>query len=576
MDNEMMLSPAPQSRVHSVLWVVLFGLFLLVQVFTAPNYVADTSRYANDVIQNVAGRPAQFWEFGHLLWRPWGYVGLQMFGNLFSRLFQDTSLEGVARFLTITAWLCSLIAAASLFSLLRRSSFWAAWLAMLGFLFANPFLNYSRAGTSYIPALCFLFVAMWCASKSLQQGGWWAAVAGLCFAISFAAWYPFVLAGGGVIAFFLWWRNPELSLRGPVAAERWRLVAPFCLSAAVAGAVIFAIGAVGQGVHTPAGFLEWVKASDNGWAQRLTVVRLATGMPRGLFDLGSDGMILKRWFFHDPYYPTHLRNLAPVLIKIGAFFAALLMLFLGLIDRKSRSLLVIFLLGAGPVILFAVLLFEPGSPERYLPAYPFFFLAAAGVLERWHAAKVPPAVVAVVLILAAITNVRAVTATPVSQRKAEFLARKSSIQSSGQPTVFVATLHDDFCLLPGSRPLDHDLRLDGYDVHFAVELASHGLPAWKARFALSTLEAWKQHRDVWFSKQMLNPAPATSLNWVEGDDARIHWKDLPAFFSRFQAAAPAQDAADGFLRIEPTPQNRELLEEEARTCASMTDLCNTL
>jgi hypothetical protein len=47
---------------------------------------------------------------------------------------------------------------------------------------------------------------------------------------------------------------------------------------------------------------------------------------------------------------------------------------------------------------------------------------------------------------------------------------------------------------------------------------------------------------------------------VEGDDKRISWADIPAFFRKLDLLPPV-GGADGFAEVAPSEQNRKLFAE---------------
>src|SRR5262249_32776289 len=89
--------------------------------------------------------------------------------------------------------------------------------------------------------------------------------------------------------------------------------------------------------------------------------------------------------FHDPYARVGIRDilLAPVTLEVLLFY-----LFGGALgwilwkDAFGRHVVVLLAVAAVCVLLFTVVLFEPGGHEKYLPAYPFFFLAVGAAWQQ--------------------------------------------------------------------------------------------------------------------------------------------------------------------------------------------------
>src|SRR5271165_109412 len=154
-----MVVHAPPGGRHRMKTVAAFAVILAALIClytTSPEYAGDTIRYANDVTRHMSGRPAQFWEFGHLLWRPSGYLGCSLLGSSYRRRFGDTPTQAVMRVLMRINLICALMAAVLLYILLLKIS--RAWIAAgvaIAMVCSPGVLNYSRSGTPYVPALLF-------------------------------------------------------------------------------------------------------------------------------------------------------------------------------------------------------------------------------------------------------------------------------------------------------------------------------------------------------------------------------------------------------------------------------------
>ncbi len=189
-------------------------------------------------------------------------------------------------------------------------------------------------------------------------------------------------------------------------------------------------------------------ATSHGFSPNLKAVRIATGLPRSFLYLGKDGILFKRYLRHDPYSLVTLRDIARSgLWKLFAFDLFCACLLYELLRRSQSVWPLLFLFaGAAPVIFFAVVIFEPGSPERYLPALPFLVLAIAWVLRDFPASRrVSQFVIAAFLVCVVLTNCYSFAAPRVSAENGSFLARvadlRSRITSSG--VAMVTTNQDE-------------------------------------------------------------------------------------------------------------------------------------
>ena len=528
-------------------YLVVLLAFILFSGITVPDSIGDTTRYASDVINHAQGRESQFWEFGHLLWRPWGHVGYSLFGGLYIRWFGDTPLQAAARFLIQTIIVCSIVSVLLLLSVFGR--FTRKWIAVAGvcaFISSNAFLVFSHSGAPYLAALLFLIVAlsMLCRAVYGTTGSTSHAVlAGLSFAVACALWFPFSFSGLGLLLF------PYVWPRERIGSRRHRVAGAFLFSLVAFTLIFFAAGAAAKGINSISQLAQWIRESDNGWSQSITVMRAATGVPRSLWNLGEGGIALKRWLFSDPYNPT---SLGTVILSLGgklALFYLGIAATLWVLWKANRSAFILLVSTGLPLLLFAVLLFEPSSPERFLPIFPVLYLAFAFVLDNVRYHRVAGACVGVLLGGTMVFNLAelAVPRGRLSQTRRRIQKLNSSVQPGS--TVFVMTLRDDLYRLRIATPLDKSLAARGFQVNDVVEVASTRLARWRASFADQAQARWAAGNEVWISERLLAARPEAAWQWVEGDDRRIRWPDLPALFRKFEYDAKILPGADGFLRL---------------------------
>jgi hypothetical protein len=97
-----------------------------------------------------------------------------------------------------------------------------------------------------------------------------------------------------------------------------------------------------------------------------------------------------------------------------------------------------------------------------------------------------------------------------------------------------------------------------YGFHGLVEKGSDNTPQWREGFSTRALAVWDAGGRIWLSRRVLSPIPEKDWDWVEGDDRRVSWSDLPAFFTPFDLGA-TRGGVDGFVELLPTPRNRSRL-----------------
>jgi hypothetical protein len=260
-------------------------------------------------------------------------------------------------------------------------------------LFSHAFLNFAQTGSSYVPGLAFVMLALFLAvgtrAPSLRpkppltfspsspeaepEGGRAASIAaGLALGTTVCFWFPYVLAAPGVLL-------APLVLSGGRRASFW-----FSARAALAAGalLVLAYGAamLSLGIGDAAGFRAWVAKSSHGVVTK-GVARMVFGLARSFIFMGEDGVLFKRFLLKDPYNPVSLPDLVRVsLWKFLFFYAAMLALVANLMRSGSnRRLLALLLVGGLPVVVFGVF-WQGGDMERYMPLYPFLFLALAGAV----------------------------------------------------------------------------------------------------------------------------------------------------------------------------------------------------
>ncbi len=534
--------------------LVFFALYFI----AVPTEGGDTLRYANDILLHANGLPSQFWEFGHLLWRPWGYLGYLVCGPFFVAHFGDSELQAITRFLVVTNFICSVGSVILIWHLLQRmTNTLVATLVAIAFCGANSFIGYASLGSAYVPALFFEILSLWLLARPRSNTSKAPLVlAGVLYAFSVMLWFPFVFVALGLLLSACFWTENDRS-----AVLQARMV-PFVQGLTITAALGFSAGAAGYGILQGKSLRQWIVDSDNGWSQSLNSVRAVTGIPRALFELSSDTVPLKRWFFNDPYHPVTFGQLAgALLLKLALFYIGVagLLYLLGRIRTPHRALAV--LCGAAiPLLFFAIFIFEPGSTSRYLPVLPFLYVAAAIALQQ--SPKRTAAFWAVVLLFASapVLNLMALgwgrAAVIASVRE-----QKSQLEASltGPADIYVPTLHEPFYYVPISQPLDHGLYSQRFTVKILIEVASNHVPQWRSEFASSTLADWQRNRDVWVAASLLSPAPPPETSWVEGDDRRVTWKDLYNLFQQIQTDR-TEGGKSGFIRVARNGANRLLLE----------------
>jgi hypothetical protein len=547
-------------------WIA--AVLAIILMTTRAVELGDTQGYANDIVDHLGKSPFgagnSLWEFGHLLWRPLGWVMLTLLSPLLSALTNWTPTMQASFVLIAMSAVCALIAVVFWYAIARRAtgSSGVAFMVVIATACSHGFLLYAHSGCAYITGLAFLTIGVYfLLARRIVAGA-------VFYGLSALIWFPFILAGAGLL----------LLAAGP--SENWnaslgeRFAKPdragairfIVLSATVVLFVYgFALYARRVSSFDEAG--AWVNAARHGYSESNRVARIATGLPRSFLYLGKDGILYKRYLRRDPYAPVSPGRIAGAsLWKLAAFDLFVVCLLYELL-RKPRSgwMLLLFGAGVGPVIFFAVAIFEPGSPERYLPALPFFVLATAWVLRDVAVRRrVTQLVIAAFLLCVVLANVYSFAAPRVSAENAASLSRIADLRRrlSGSGVAMLTTNQDDLEQTLNRLAFDDINRPTPIAVYDIIEPGNTQVLTWRRNLADRTLKAWRRGGEVWVSKRVWSARPLPPWNWVEGDDPRISWKELPPFFASLNVDAES-GGPDGFLRLARNQTNIALLESLA-------------
>ncbi len=551
---------------------VAVAIYAAVIMLTRPLDLGDTIFYV-DPILDMARRPSPaafraMLDFGHLLWRPLGWLAFDAL-----RAGAPGGALGPDRMVAVRALIDISIAAGALATLLLYSISERLGVRPVvsitvaaTFVVCNAVVNTAQAGSSYMLGLALLMAALRVllgpasAATGNQRGQW---TAGVLLALAAATWFPFVLAvpAAAVVAALPWSRRTPTDGRGFRPSGAARTLA----AAALAGVLLFGAAAWLLGIRSPEAALAWVRESGHGWRQRSNLLRLGMGLPRCCVALGDAGVLWKRYLFRDPFAPVSTADLVRGSIGsialMGAFYAALAGLLWTLARLRAWRVLVILSVAAAPVLAFAVVLFEPSSIERYLPAFPFLFVAVAYALDaawaRRRARTLALAFPAVIVLSTAV----AYDARGVERHWAPALTRLEALArgAAAGSTVTLLDNQDIVDLFIRNDPL-RDTLSSSFEFWVALRPANERIFCWRELFAARAVAAWDRAREVWVSDRLRAPSPHPDWNWIEGDDRAIRWRDIPAFFATLEFDRHIGGSGDGFARLPGSDANRRVLQ----------------
>lgn len=523
-------------------------IYLLATGFTDAQFMGDTADYIHSVFTGK-----EFWEFGHLCWRPLGWLLFQVLRTPASWIVGANSSAQMAAIFIALSWASGLLSVLLLHSLLLRYTKQRriAILITAAFIFSQAFLNFSQTGAPYIPGLSFVLLALFLLLSGAGKSdySWKIALgAGLALALAICLWFPYV------------WAIPAVLMAPMVIAETslhtsLRLMLRTTLVFSLATLLAYMLVILRLGITDLAGLRDWVAASSHG--MNLTgLPRVLFGLVRSFIDLGNDGIVFKRYVLHDPYSPTGMVDL----LRAGgwklAFFYLALVAMLVSLWRSGKRFLLLLLINAIPLLGFA-LIFDGGSAERYLPLYPVLFISTAFCLAQ----NTMPGFMRVGLLLfflaSATTNLSVLNIFALSDQQQVVINRidRLPVQLAPQSKLFVIDEQDELLSFNRNFFFNSTNQEIGLITRPVVLLNTKQVDTWMADFAEELTLAWNAGGDVWLSKRLFSEVPSAQWNWVEGADPRLRWRDLYGFFARLETGEGIGEK-DGFVRLLSTEYNK--------------------
>ena len=542
-----------------VLW---FAIYAAVTSLTRATFPGDTRGYVLSILQFLRGEPHPlFLDFGHVLWRPTGWLVFKIIGSLTSRFVGPDLRTNVAACLSVLSWVAGLLALVLLNAALRLlcSREWPATLTTIGFLFSQSFLNFSQTGCSYITGLSLLLLGLFLLIFGINRSeGIWpislAAGAALAGAVGFWFLYIFALPGALTLPFFL----PGKITKKRAHLALWTTIFSGLFVALIYGAVIAHLE-----LYRLRDVLTWVSGSSHGIENVRGLGRAVFGFCRSVINMGDDGLSFKRFVRRDPYNPVSVWQLP--LLSFGKllcfYFVIISMVVFGLREPRQRWTMLGLILGSAPILGFAIY-WQGGDMERYLPMFPFLFLAVACFLCD---CQLPPwsRLLAVILVMGLVLANGGVSLKWRSSSRKEYqLSRIAGVRPLLKAGSQIAVLDDEVSEIK-SDPIHTTVEDEALPIYFVVASGSSKVLHWREDFASMACSAWDAAGDVWVSKRLLSPRPTADMFWVEGDDRRISWHDIYFFFSQMDMGVSV-GGDDGFELVVPSSKNRDFMRHLAQ------------
>ena len=220
--------------------------------------------------------------------------------------------------------------------------------------------------------------------------------------------------------------------------------------------------------------------------------------------------------------------------------------------------------------MFAIFIFEPSAPERFLPMLPFLLLTlAAGWTPRRPGETEPPRwnwapwVGAALLAAVVPVNAPAFIGPGNSNDRLAVAQLRDFTRTAAPGDLLVSVLiREPVTVLLEQKPFNPVCR--GLDVATSQVFGTVGRSAnWRVDFARRVLAQWALNKDVWITKWALRNGPPAEMGWVEGDDPLVRWREIPAFFEQFEFDK-STELPDGFEWFAQSGKNRAILDNMAK------------
>ena len=537
---------------------VLCGYGLLLAL-TASADPGDTRDYAKSITERFAGRDLFFWESGHLLWRPLGYLLV---------LSTHPAREGIssaAFYADVVHSLTAISVAMGAVALLAFLA-WAQRLgiatipavgATLALATTCAFLNYAQTGTAYLPALAMLIVGLWSLTAADDRSTSRDIVPALSLAASVLFWLPMMFVVPVAAA-------SPLILRGDGRRRRIAAVWACVLSGALVVTAYLAVSLVKR-IYSLSDFRGWMIVASHGIQNSGGVSRAAIGLARSVLSTEQLGITAKRYLLGDPYSPATVADVVRAgLYRVALFYGAMGVLLVSLARKRRHARVLAFLvLTAIPVLAFA-LAWQGGDLERYFALFPALFLAIGVALSGLPPRRSTLCAAAIVVLLGAF-NLHDFSRGEARRTCAMLRTRLRSVPASPSTHTLLVTLSaDQLTSLRGRCPDARELdRPDALGVLGLFTPHSTDADQWRQLFAERALDEWRNGGRVLISTGLLAARPPKEWHWAEGDDPRVHWRDFPAFFDRL-APGDLGRAENSFVEVVASAANAAVLDSARR------------
>lgn len=540
---------AAASRWLSYGWATV--IYLLATSLTRPIFISDTMYY----LRTANASAPEFWDFGHFFWRPllWTFLRGLHDADVATRFLH------AFRILDLLSTVAGLVALCFIVATLRLITSRTGVIATCAILFSfsQVVLTYSKGGCAYIFGLLALTCGLYGLLSSTNSRRWASLrpiLSGTCLALAVCLWFPYILAVPGALL------APLLLAEQPRGQKRRTLVAGLSCSGVLI--ICYGLAAIHLRLYDARRFAIWASTASHG----ITIsggTRVIFGFPRSFIALGENGsraVLFKRFVLHDAYNPVRFSQIFGLTLwKILLFYLFLASALVSVArSQGGRRGIFVFLATALPVLSFACA-WQGSDLERYLPLLPVLMFSVALGLSSVRFTSVTGIVSCAFAVALVITNLSSFSA---SIRERELLKQMSTVNTLNQ---FLPS--DSLVLLPPMHPLQRVywdfpelLPLGQHRLKFEriVDLKTADTQSWRQHVCGQLIEHWNKQIPVVIESSLLGKRPSSTSYWVEGDDPRVHWRDINDFVGKLEIGSRVGET--DFFLIAASPPDLAVVE----------------
>lgn len=119
-------------------YAYICGVYILATWLTRSFFQGDTVDYVASIVAHMSGGYYKFWDFGHLLWRPFGWLAFRVSRPFLAGFVGSDERVQITLVLIVISWLAGLASAFLLLALLRLycARGWIPTLVVTSFVFS--------------------------------------------------------------------------------------------------------------------------------------------------------------------------------------------------------------------------------------------------------------------------------------------------------------------------------------------------------------------------------------------------------------------------------------------------------